>query len=131
MLGAQLRDGITVRAGLRRDVPRIQAYAGELNQVWTNLIDNAVDAMDGAGALRVDVRPTRADVVEIADTGGGMSPEVTAHAFDPFFTTKEVGKYRSGSGYRPAHHRRARHGGVRSTFDQSPGATVIRVRLPL
>jgi signal transduction histidine kinase len=67
---------------------------GELNQVWTNLVDNAIDAMDGAGTLTVSARPD-ADgwvVVEIADTGTGMPPEVRAHAFEPFFTTKEVGK---------------------------------------
>ena len=81
------------RARVRRDLPPIDAYAGELNQVWTNLIDNAVDAMDGDGTLTVR---TRAEgdgvVVEIADTGPGMPPEVAARAFEPFFTTKDVGK---------------------------------------
>ena len=75
-------------------VPTIEAMGGELNQVWTNLIDNAIDAMDGDGTLRVSTRTDEFGqvVVEIADTGVGMSSEVQAHAFDPFFTTKDVGK---------------------------------------
>ena len=59
MLGHKLRDGVTVVRDYGADVPRIDAYAGELNQVWTNLIDNAVDAMDGAGTLRVATRARR------------------------------------------------------------------------
>ena len=66
---------------------------GELNQVWTNLIDNAIDAMDGAGTLLLSVRTEGADVVvEIVDSGRGMPPEVAARAFEPFYTTKDVGK---------------------------------------
>jgi signal transduction histidine kinase len=112
------------------DVPRIEAIAGELNQVWTNLIDNSVDAMEGSGTLRVS---TRSDgdgvVVEVADTGVGMSHEVQDHAFDPFFTTKGVGK---GTGLGLDISRRIvvdRHGGE-ITIDAQPGATVLRVRLP-
>jgi len=83
MLSHKLRDGVKVVRDYGADVPRIEAYAGELNQVWTNLIDNAVDAMDGVGTLQV---ATRADgdhvVVEIGDTGQGMPPEVAARAFE-------------------------------------------------
>jgi signal transduction histidine kinase len=99
--------------------------------VWTNLIDNAVDAMDGAGTLRV---ATRADgdgvVVEIADTGPGMPPEVADRAFEAFYTTKDVGK---GTGLGLDIARRIvedRHGGT-ITIDSRPGATVLRVRLPV
>ena len=61
--------------------------------MWTNLIDNAIDAMNGTGTLRVSTRfEQNSVVVEIGDTGTGMTPEVRAHAFDPFFTTKGVGK---------------------------------------
>ena len=92
MLGHKLR-AASPSSATTPTVPAIDAYAGELNQVWTNLIDNAVDAMDGRG--RCGSR-TRADgdrvVVEIADTGAGMPPEVAARAFEPFFTTKDVGK---------------------------------------
>ena len=130
MLGHKLRDGVTVVRQYGAGVPPIEAYAGELNRVWTNLIDNAVDAMDGAGTLRV---ATRADgdgvVVEIADTGPGMPPEVAERAFEAFYTTKEPGK---GTGLGLDIARRIvedRHGGA-ITIDSRPGATVLRVRLP-
>ena len=75
------------------DVPPIEAYAGELNQVWTNLIDNAIDAMDGEGTLRVATGNDGDGVmVEIADTGPGCRREVAAHAFEAFYTTKDVGR---------------------------------------
>ena len=74
-------------------VPRIQAYPGELNQVWTNLIDNALDAMNGAGTLKLATRVEEDDiVVEVGDTGPGMPPQVASRAFDAFYTTKDTGK---------------------------------------
>ena len=92
MLGHKLRQGVTVVREYD-DVPAIDAYAGELNQVWTNLVDNAVDAMEGSGTLTVRAHGDgERVVVEIADTGPGMPPEIVARAFEPFFTTKEVGK---------------------------------------
>ena len=131
MLGHKLGDGVTVVREYDAGVPPIEAYAGELNRVWTNLIDNAVDAMEGMGTLRV---ATRADgdgvVVEIADTGPGMPPEVAARAFEAFYTTKDVGK---GTGLGLDIARRIvedRHGGT-ITIDSHPGATVLRVRLPV
>ena len=85
MLGYKLRDGITVVRDYSADVPRIQAYPGELNQVWTNLIDNAIDAMAGAGTLRLATRPEGDDVViEVGDTGPGMPPQVAAARSRPF-----------------------------------------------
>ena len=132
MLGHKLRDGITVVRDYADDLPQIEAYPGELNQVWTNLIDNAADAMDGSGTLRVAVRVDgeHALVVEIGDTGPGMPAEVAARAFEPFFTTKEVG---SGTGLGLDIARRIvveRHEGS-IEIDSVPGDTVIRVRLPL
>jgi signal transduction histidine kinase len=131
MLGHKLRDGITVRREYADDVPLIEATPGELNQVWTNLIDNAVDAMEGRGALTVRTyADERAVVVEIRDTGPGMTEEVAAHAFEPFFTTKQVGE---GTGLGLDLSRRIiveRHGGEISV-DSRPGDTVVRVRLPL
>jgi signal transduction histidine kinase len=113
------------------DVPRIDAYAGELNQVWTNLIDNAVDAMHGTGILRVTTRAERDSVVvEISDTGPGMSPHEAARAFDAFYTTKEVGKS-LGLGLDIAQRIVVeRHGGT-ITIDSRPGKTVLRVRIPI
>ena len=131
ILAPKVGDGVTVARDYGDGVPQVEAYAGELNQVWTNLIDNALDAMDGTGTLRMT---TRADgdgvVVEIADTGPGMPPEVAARAFDAFYTTKDVGK---GTGLGLDIARRIvteRHGGT-IAIDSRPGQTVLRVRLPL
>jgi len=130
MLGHKLRNGITVVRDYAADVPSIEASPGELNQVWTNLIDNAIDAMDGRGTLRV---ATRVDgdrvLIEIGDTGPGMTPDVQAHAFEPFFTTKDVGK---GTGLGLDISRRIvvdSHDGE-ITIDSRPGDTVLRVSLP-
>lgn len=102
MLGHKLRDGVTVVRDYA-DLPRIDAYAGELNQVWTNLIDNAVDAMDGRGTLRVTARVEEdMIVVEIGDTGPGMAPDVAARAFEAFYTTKDVGKGTGSASTSPA-----------------------------
>jgi signal transduction histidine kinase len=130
MLGHKLR-GVTVLRDYGTDVPMIDAYAGELNQVWTNLIDNAVDAMEGSGTLRVATRVENGDVViDIGDTGSGMPPEVAARAFEAFYTTKEVGK---GTGLGLDIARRIvveRHSGT-ITIDSQPGETMLRVRLPI
>ena len=131
MLGQKLSDGITVLRDYRTGGQRIEAHPGELNQVWTNLIDNAIDAMDGTGTLRIS---TRADpehvVIEIADTGPGMPAEVQARAFEAFYTTKDVGK---GTGLGLDIARRIiveRHHG-QITINSRPGETILRVQLPL
>jgi len=130
MLGHKLRPGITVVRDYDPSVPEIEAHAGELNQVWTNLIDNAIDAMDGAGTLRLVTRAEEDDVViEVGDTGSGMPPEVAARAFETFYTTKEAGK---GTGLGLDIAQRIiveRHGGT-ITIDSQPGNTVLRVRIP-
>jgi signal transduction histidine kinase len=133
MLGHKLKSGVDIVREYA-DLPDIEAYAGELNQVWTNLIDNAVDAMDGQGTLTLR---TRAEgdwvIVEIADTGAGMPPEVVARAFEPFFTTKDVGR---GTGLGLDIARRIvveRHGGliaIDSPAHEGKG-TLMRVSLPL
>ena len=131
VLGARLGEGVDVVRDYGVDVPQIHAYAGELNQVWTNLIDNAADAMRGTGRLRLS---TRADgdhvVVEIGDTGAGMTPDVAARAFDAFYTTKQAGE---GAGLGLDIARRIvveRHNGT-IAIDPRPGETVVRVRLPV
>lgn len=130
MLGYKLGGDVAVVRDYAADAPRIEAYPGELNQVWTNLIDNAIDAMDGAGTLRLTTRAQGSDVVvEICDSGRGMPPEVVARAFEPFFTTKDVGKG-VGLGLDIAQRIVAeRHGGT-ITIDSRSGQTVLRVRLP-
>jgi signal transduction histidine kinase len=130
MLAHRTPPDVTVVREYGADVPPIQALAAELNQVWTNLITNALDAMDGAGTLRVSTRLDQGTVVvEIGDTGTGMTPETQRHAFDPFFTTKGVGE---GTGLGLDISRRIvdRHRGEIGIAVQ-PGETVLRVRLPI
>ena len=106
-------------------------YAAELNQVWTNLIDNAVDAMDGEGTLTIVTSVEGDDVViEIGDTGPGIAADLPQRMFEPFFTTKDVGK---GTGLGLDISRRIvvdRHAGD-ITFTSQPGATTAKIRLPL
>jgi len=122
--------GITVVRELG-DVPQIEAIPGELNQVWTNLIDNAIDAMDGTGTLRISTSATDRDVVvAIADSGPGVPDDVLPHVFEPFFTTKDVGH---GTGLGLDISRRIiadRHGGEISVT-RVGDETVFRVSLPL
>jgi signal transduction histidine kinase len=133
MLGAKLGDITIVRDYAA--LPQVDAYAGELNQVWTNLIDNAVDAMGGRGTLRLTTRPGSIDggdavVVAVGDTGSGMPPAVVARAFEAFYTTKDVGR---GTGLGLDIARRIvveRHHGT-ITIESDPGDTVITVSIPL
>jgi signal transduction histidine kinase len=89
----KIGDGITIVKELDRTLPQIPAHPAELNQVWTNLIDNAVQAMDGAGTLTIRTR-REGDcvVVEVCDTGPGVPPHLQKRVFEPFFTTKPVGE---------------------------------------
>ena len=131
MLGQRLPDRITVMRDYGPDVPQIEVHPAELNQVWTNLVDNAVDAMDGPGTLRLTTRAEEGFVVvEVSDTGRGMPPQVADRAFEAFFTTKEVGQ---GVGLGLDIAQRIvveRHGGAIS-IDSRPGETVLRVSLPV
>ena len=131
MLGGKIGSGIRVVRQYDRSLPRVPGYPAELNQVWTNLIDNAVAAMDGAGTLTIS---TSADgdrvLVEIADTGPGIPAELRDRIFEPFFTTKPVGQ---GTGlgldicWRIVVTRH--HGDLR--VQSAPGDTRFRAWLPL
>ena len=93
ILNHKLKHGVVVKRDYGRVPLLVNSFGSELNQVWTNLIDNAIDAMGGEGELRV--RTYRDDdcvVVEIEDSGPGISPDVLPHIFEPFFTTKGVGE---------------------------------------
>lgn len=130
VLGHKLRD-VTVERRYGPDVPQIDAIPSELNQVWTNVIDNSVDAMGGRGTLTLSTWAEASEiVVEIRDDGVGMTPEVAGRAFDTFFTTKDVG---AGVGLGLDIARRIvvqRHGG-KITIDSRPGETAVQVRLPM
>ncbi|CAL9643523.1 MULTISPECIES: ATP-binding protein [Streptomyces] len=134
MLSGKLGQGIRVVKEYDRTLPRVPAYPAELNQVWTNLVDNAVAAMreaDGEGTLTVrTARENDALLVEFGDTGPGIPAEIRDRVFDPFFTTKPVGE---GTGlgldisWRIVVNKH--HGSLR--FDSEPGDTRFQVLLPL
>jgi signal transduction histidine kinase len=131
MLSGKFPPGIQVVKEYDRSVPAIPAYAGELNQVWTNLIDNAVSAMGTSGVLTVRTGMDRDEVfVEFGDTGPGVAPEIRNRIFEPFFTTKPVGE---GTGlgldisWRIVVNKH--HGDL--SLESSPGDTRFRVRLPV
>ncbi len=131
MLARKLGEGIHIVKDYDRELPAIPAYPAELNQVWTNLIDNAADAMEGTGTLTVrTAREGELAVVEIGDTGPGVPPEIAKRIFEPFFTTKPVGQ---GTGlgldvsWRVVVSRH--HGDLQ--LQSHPGDTRFQVRLPL
>ncbi len=130
MLGYKLKKMEVVRS-FDRSLPRIMAYGSELNQVWTNLIDNAADAVKGSGKICIGTcREDDQVVVEIVDNGPGIPLDVQSHMFEPFFTTKGVG---SGTGLGLVISNRIvgdRHGGE-IEFESRPGRTRFIVRLPI
>ena len=128
----RLRD-IEVRTELDADLPEIEAFGSELNQVWTNIIDNAVDAMEGKGSLTIaaSAEPEPAGIgvrVAICDSGPGIPDDVRARLFEPFFTTKEPGRG-TGLGLHISHNVVARHGG-RIEVESSAEGTCFIVTLP-
>jgi signal transduction histidine kinase len=130
ILRHKLRDGITVRREYADPLPEIEAYGSELNQVWTNLIDNAVDAMNGSGELSIGLAPHDPGGVRvtICDSGSGIPAEVQPRLFEPFFTTKPPGKG-TGLGLHISHSVVARHGG-QIEVESRPGRTCFKVTLP-
>jgi signal transduction histidine kinase len=131
MLSSKLGDGISVVEEFDPSLPQISAFAAELNQVWTNIIDNAIAAMAGHGTLTIRTgREGDFLVVEIADTGPGIPPDVLPRIFEPFFTTKPVGE---GTGLGLDISSRIvvnkHHGDLQVT--STPGDTRFRVLLPL
>jgi signal transduction histidine kinase len=128
---SELGPGITVHRDYASDLPKIEAYGSELNQVWTNLIDNAVDALDGAGAITLRTRTDGSWViVEVEDTGPGIPKANQPHLFDPFFTTKPPGQG-TGLGLSICHHIVVEKHGGRIDVSSQPGKTRFAVHLPL
>jgi signal transduction histidine kinase len=127
----KLKQGVTVKREYSPDLPRIEAYASELNQVWTNIIDNAVDAMNGKGEITLR---TYADgdrvVVEIIDNGPGIPEEILERIFEPFFTTKPPGKG-TGLGLHISHEIIANRHCGQLLAESTPGRTTFRAILPI
>ncbi|HVN52844.1 MAG TPA: ATP-binding protein [Anaerolineaceae bacterium] len=130
ILRHKLKQGVEIIREYDPQLPRIQAYGSELNQVWTNIIDNAVDAMEGKG--RITLRTAYRDpwlVVEIEDNGPGILAEVQGKIFDPFFTTKPLGKG-TGLGLNISYNIVHKHFGD-ITVDSRPGKTRFVIHLPV
>ena len=128
MLGYRL-EHVKVVKNFDRTLPRICAHGGALNQVWTNLIENALDAMPDGGELYLrTARELDCALVEIRDTGTGISAEVQPRIFEPFFTTKPVGQG-TGLGLDLVRKLLWNHNGSVS-FESHPGDTRFQVRLP-
>jgi signal transduction histidine kinase len=131
VLGYKLKHTeIAIARDYDRTLPKLTVHGSELNQVWTNLLDNAIDALGERGTITIAThREGDCAVIDVSDDGPGIPDDVAARIFDPFFTTKDVG---SGTGLGLATARRIvvdRHSGS-LTLDSRPGRTTFRVRLP-
>jgi signal transduction histidine kinase len=121
---------VTVQRFYDPDLPLISAYGSELNQVWTELIANALDAMHDSGTLQLRTRAMGEMVaVEITNDGPGIPPEITSRIFEPFFTTKPVGQG-LGLGLDAVNRIVTKHNGSISV-ESKPGSTCFQVRLPV
>jgi signal transduction histidine kinase len=130
ILNYKLRRGVELQRDYQRIPLLVNSFGSELNQVWTNLIDNAIDAMGGKGELRVRTyRDDSCVVVEIGDNGPGISPEIKSHIFEPFFTTKGVGEG-TGLGLDTVQRIVKKHRGTIQVSSR-PGDTRFQVWLPL
>ncbi|MBD3855761.1 MAG: PAS domain S-box protein [Acidobacteria bacterium] len=131
ILHNKLKTGVTVVREYTDDLPVIEAYASELNQVWTNIIDNAIDAMDGEGTLIVRARQEdQWVVVEIEDDGPGIPEENQSKIFDPFFTTKGTGEG-TGLGLNISRNLVVQKHRGQISVKSEPGSTCFSVRLPM
>jgi len=130
ILNHKLKKGVNVQREYPRVPLLINSFGSELNQVWTNIIDNAIDAMNGNGELLIRVRRDAAcALVEIGDNGPGIPPEIQARIFEPFFTTKGVGEG-TGLGLDTVQRIVKKHrGSIQVT--SKPGATCFQIWLPL
>jgi signal transduction histidine kinase len=130
ILNHKLKRGVTVQREYPRVPLLINSFGSELNQVWTNIIDNAIDAMGGNGELLIRVHRDAACVlVEIGDNGPGIPPEIQARIFEPFFTTKGVGEG-TGLGLDTVQRIVKKHRGTIQVTSK-PGATCFQIWLPL
>lgn len=130
ILNHKLKHGVVVERDYQRIPLMVDSFGSELNQVWTNIIDNAIDAMGGKGELRIRIfREDNCVVVEIADNGPGIPPDIQQHIFEPFFTTKRMGEG-TGLGLDTVQRIVKKHRG-NIQVDSKPGDTRFQVWLPL
>ena len=130
ILNHKLKRGVTVHREYEKIPLLVNSFGSELNQVWTNIIDNAIDAMGGKGELRIRTyKDDNCVVVEIGDNGPGISPEIQGHIFEPFFTTKGVGGG-TGLGLDTVQRIVKKHRGTIQVTSK-PGNTCFKVFLPL
>jgi signal transduction histidine kinase len=137
IMGHKLKQGVTIKREYSPNLPRIEAYASELNQVWTNIIDNAVDAMDpstsSGRAAEITLRTYQQDrdvVVEIVDNGPGIPEEIRPRIYEPFFTTKPPGKG-TGLGLHISHDIIANRHHGQLLVESKPGETKFKAVLPI
>jgi len=130
IMNHKLKHGVTVQREYHPVPFLVDSFGSELNQVWTNIIDNAIDAMNGKGKLQIRTfRDDNCVVVEISDDGPGIPPEILPHIFEPFFTTKAVGQG-TGLGLDTVQRIvKKHHGDINVT--SKPGQTVFQILLPL
>jgi signal transduction histidine kinase len=129
MFNSRMQD-VKVELQFDPDLPPVSAYGSELNQVWTALIENAIESMDGTGTLRLTTHLSgQYALVEVWDTGPGIDPSIRSRIFEPFFTTKAPGRG-LGLGLDAVQRIVNKHSGF-VTVESKPGATCIQVRLPL
>ena len=131
LLSHKLKQGVKIKRSYDRSLPKILAFGSELNQVWTNLIDNSIQAMTAKGNLEI-ITKGKSDriMVKIIDSGTGIPAAIQSRIFEPFFTTKPVGE---GSGLGLDNVRRIvenRHGGS-ITLESEPGRTCFSICLPV
>jgi signal transduction histidine kinase len=132
ILGHELKaKKITVEREIPDDLPTVFGYAGELNQVWTNLLDNAIDATPEGGRIRIEaVQDDGAVSVRIIDNGGGIPDEIRDRIFEPFYTTKPVGEG-TGLGLDIVQRIVSQQHAGQVTLDSKPGETIFTVMLPV
>ena len=131
ILRSKTKQGIRIVREYADDLPKITAYGSELNQVWTNILDNAIDAMKGQGTITIRTRKEGNEVVvELEDEGPGIPEDVLPQIFDPFFTTKGPG-HGTGLGLNISYNIIVEKHGGEIKVDSEPGRTVFQVRLPI
>jgi len=126
----KLEKGVTIKREYAPDLPRVEAYASELNQVWTNIIDNAVDALKGKGEIKIKTHEEdQRVIVEITDNGPGIPEDIQLRIFEPFFTTKAPGQG-TGLGLHISHDIIANRHHGQLLVESKPGETKFKVILP-